>query len=540
MAHGSRDATAGVPAEAVTDARRTFLRSGQVAPEVRAAIQQSWARSARLGVDPDELHADHDATDDADQEVFERIRDVLARAAESFAGEPVSIIFAAPSGRVIHWHCSDPSLARQLEAVSLVPGVAYGEQHVGTNGIGTALELARPTLVVGGEHFNERLSVFACAGAPLHHPVTGALLGVVDITCAADMSNALLLASARSIASQLQDALLAQVSGRDLSLLRDYLTTSQSEAGPVLALGDDLLMLNQSAQDLLNDVDRAALVDRSAESAHDPTPRTFETDLPSGAVARLRYEPTFHHGTTVGGVFRVRLDEGSDGDVPRTPTGRRTSAVPSPALPGVVGSSPAWTGAVTLVRQHLLRQRTVLVQGEPGVGKLALIKAVHYAHNGSLHVRVFDCAVIDDLDRWIERLVDDLDTGVGTMVLQHLERLPVVAVAPVAALLREYAATSSAEGPRWVLATRTHTGRSSAIDALLAPLFEATVELAPLRSRAEDLAPLARTFLEHAAGPSGCGSPRRRSTSSRRCPGRATSPSCSRPCATPYAGTATG
>lgn len=481
---------------AVADARKLFISKGKIASIVRPPIHQSWARSAALGVDPADLHAGHySPVNDAEDDVFERIRGVLAGAAEAFHGEPVSIIFAAASGKVIHWHCPDRDLGRQLESVSLVPGVSYGEAQVGTNGIGTALELASPTLVVGEEHFNQRLSVFACAGAPLHHPVTGALLGVVDITCAADRANPLLLSTARSIASQLQDALLAQVSSTDMALLRDYLATSRESGGATVAFGNDLLILNRDAQALLGPDDRAALIDRSAESALDPTPRTFHADLPSGAVAQLRYEPTFHGGSVVGGVFRVEVDG------PDSLSTQPDSPAPPVTLPGVVGMSPGWLAAVAQVCRHLAHQRTVILQGEPGVGKLALLKAVHYNAHGSLQVRVFDCAAVTDFDRWISLLWEELAGGVGTVVLQHLERLPAVAVAPLADALREHAATTSVDGPHWVVATQSITDRPNAIDTLIAPFFGATVTLPPLRRRPVDVPLLAQRFAESAAGP---------------------------------------
>ncbi|MDF8265198.1 sigma-54-dependent Fis family transcriptional regulator [Luteipulveratus flavus] len=492
MAEHVSDVTGERTAGAVSQARAQFLESG-AAPSVRSQIQLSWARSASLGVDPSELHPVRPRDDDRGDEVFDRVGDVLARAATAFEGEPVSIIFAAPSGRVLHWYCADAALRGRLEAVSLVPGVGYGEAHVGTNGIGTALELGRPTLVVGQEHFNERLSMFACAGAPLHHPVTGALLGVVDITCAASLANPLLLGTARAIAVQLQDALAAQLSGRDTALLRDYLATSRDGSEPVLALSDDVLMLNRSAQDLLSPQDRAAVVSRTSQTRVIATAHSFRANLPSGAVADLSYAPTFHHGALVGGVLRLQLDPTQDEPVQASP-----EPPVRPTLPGVVGVSEAWTDAVGRVRELVAHQRTVLVRGEAGVGKLSLLKAVHFGANGSLHIRVFDCAAVGDVDRWIDRLCDDLEDGCGTIVLQHLERLPAVAVEPLVRLLRQHAPTSSVEGPHWIVATHTVSARPTAIDAVVAPHFDATVTLAPLRERPDDIPVLARSMMQNA------------------------------------------
>ena len=54
--------------------------------------------------------------------------------------------------------------------VGLSPGFYYAERSVGTNGIGTALEVGAPTHVFGHEHFAERLEDLACAGVPVLKP----------------------------------------------------------------------------------------------------------------------------------------------------------------------------------------------------------------------------------------------------------------------------------------------------------------------------------------------------------------------------------
>lgn len=114
----------------------------------------------------------------------------------------------------------------------LVPGFSYAEQHVGTNGIGTALEGRRPTEVFGHEHFVEHLEDLACAGAPIRHPVTGKILGVIDLTCWRTEANALMVATAATTARRIEEALLAASGRHELTLLHDYLTAVQRGATP--------------------------------------------------------------------------------------------------------------------------------------------------------------------------------------------------------------------------------------------------------------------------------------------------------------------
>jgi hypothetical protein len=57
-------------------------------------------------------------------------------------------------------------------------GFVLSEDTVGTNGVGTPLEEGRPVGVNGTRSFDAT----SCAGAPVRHPVTGRLEGVVSLT----------------------------------------------------------------------------------------------------------------------------------------------------------------------------------------------------------------------------------------------------------------------------------------------------------------------------------------------------------------------
>ena len=103
----------------------------------------------------------------------------------------------------------DGELERHLDRVLLAPGFSYAEEFVGTNGIGTALEVGGPTHVFGHEHYAENLEDLACAGVPIHHPITGRLVGAVDLTCWRKDAGPLLLTLAKTTAEQIRQALLA-------------------------------------------------------------------------------------------------------------------------------------------------------------------------------------------------------------------------------------------------------------------------------------------------------------------------------------------
>ena len=97
---------------------------------------------------------------------------MLREAAEQFATEPVSVILCDANGVVLSRDTGDSAPRAAPRPRLAGPGFSYAEQHVGTNGIGTALEGGGPAQVFGHEHYVEHLEELACAGVPVRHPVT--------------------------------------------------------------------------------------------------------------------------------------------------------------------------------------------------------------------------------------------------------------------------------------------------------------------------------------------------------------------------------
>jgi GAF domain-containing protein len=61
-------------------------------------------------------------------------------------------------------------------------GSNWSELSIGTNAMGTALAERHPLQVFCTEPFTETVHGWACSAAPVHHPRTGQVLGVVNLT----------------------------------------------------------------------------------------------------------------------------------------------------------------------------------------------------------------------------------------------------------------------------------------------------------------------------------------------------------------------
>ncbi|MBV8992461.1 MAG: GAF domain-containing protein [Pseudonocardiales bacterium] len=474
----------------LAQARERFLTSEPVKTGVvRDTILASWNRSRDWQVATDCLELPFKPNFDRKSRLASCADGPISAAYAQHADEPISIILTDAAGVVLDRRTGDSRLQHKLDKVWLAPGFSYAEQFAGTNGIGTTLEGGAPAHVFGHEHYVEHLEDLACAGAPIRHPTTGKVLGILDLTCWRTDANPAMIAAASSIAAQIEEALLAQIGRRELALLHDYLLACRRNRGCVLAISTDLLMMNDSARELIDPQDQVVLLGQAAEALAGGKTRVFHTSLPSGATARISCKPCWSESAPIGGIVQVQLLASE----PATCSADRGTTARSHTMPGVVGSSMPWVRCCTMVQAHLRAGEWVDLAGEVGVGKLTVAAGVHRAGAPGAHLRVLDADDCTSAEQWLNVVADELALRAGTLVLRHVDRLPADVLQALAELLA--AARRNAHSPRsWVVATRSSSvPRSDELDNLIG-CFSCSVQVPPLRHHIEDLPELVRVL----------------------------------------------
>lgn len=433
------------------------------------------------------VDADHPAptfVDAVDSEslLVRAARPVLASLSAELANEPVCLILTDNNGVVLSRGGGDNSLIGALDAVRLAPGFCYGESDVGTNGIGTALEIGGPILVDGNEHYTDNLRTFSCAGALITHPVTGALLGVIDITTQAKNSNPLLLSFAKLAARRIQERILEEANELDGALLGGYYAACRHSGGPVIAVGEQVFMMNSLAQRHFDANDQAALLEQSRETIGRVNAGAFLADLPSGITARLAYQPTFVGERLAGGIIQVKEQRMS-----------RRGGAPVPALPGLAGTSASWRRVSQEVLESVRRADWLVLQGEAGVGKLALATAAHQAAHRQCRLAVVDAAGGDDV---VDQAEVELEGG-ADLVVRRAHLLSADQLDGLTGLFQQIHDNSVARDP-WVALTVQDEQTDAEIGLHLLHLFPRTVSVPPLRHHLEDLPALVRLLLNRA------------------------------------------
>lgn len=184
------------------------------APEVPRRLLASWQRSEGYGVPAESVEPVFTGTDNLESLFAECGNEVLLDLHRTLDGEPVSMMLTDADGVVLSRMSGDHGLLRALDEVHLAPGFAYAERDVGTNGLGLALADRAPTLVRADQHYAMSLCTFTCAAVPVLDATTGRLEGCVNLTTWSQSSSELLLALARSAASNTAALMLARSNGR--------------------------------------------------------------------------------------------------------------------------------------------------------------------------------------------------------------------------------------------------------------------------------------------------------------------------------------
>lgn len=247
-----------------------FVEHGDGAESlVRPEILQSWQRShaaVTLDVTAAPLADESDTRSSWHgsplQVAVERVEAELRRTAED--GDLVLAVTDADT-RIL-WTYGGRVMRRKAETVNFVAGGRWDDRSVGTNALDLAQRLHAPAMVFSAEHYAPIVHNWVCWAAPVHDPVTGRQLGVLDLSTTWDRTHPIGLATARVMARLIETAMphsptayavddADAVPGLSLSLLgnaeawldgqRLLLNRRQTEILALLALHPEGLSLEQ-------------------------------------------------------------------------------------------------------------------------------------------------------------------------------------------------------------------------------------------------------------------------------------------------------
>jgi transcriptional regulator of acetoin/glycerol metabolism len=188
-----------------------FVEEGDGAASlVRPEILRSWRRSMpRVSRDVAEAPLDDESEarafwhDSPLQRAVSSVEAELRRTAED--GDLVLAITDQQT-RIL-WTYGGRVMRRKAESVNFVPAARWDDESVGTNALDLATRLKRPAMVFSAEHYAPIVHNWVCWAAPVHDPVSGTQLGVVDLSTTWDRTHPIGLATARVLARLIETAM---------------------------------------------------------------------------------------------------------------------------------------------------------------------------------------------------------------------------------------------------------------------------------------------------------------------------------------------
>nr|WP_088328282.1 sigma-54-dependent Fis family transcriptional regulator [Bacillus cereus] len=257
-----------------------------------------------------------------------------------------------PDGYVLSLSGNQQTLKR-AKHINFIEGVKWTEAAVGTNAIGTALEIEEAIMISGTEHYSVASHSWSCAAAPIHND-DGKLIGVLDFSCPIEFSHPYMLGMVTSIAHAIERECSTRVHQNELHLIHRFIDVIDSDEQVVICNHRDVIVsASKSVRERVSNWSRMKL----------------EDFMQNGLKPKLEV-PVYSNDRMIGKCIYVK--ENKQGNLFST-----ASLINGITFPGVIGTSSAFQHTLEEIKLVSPTDASVYVCGETGVGKEYVARAIH-------------------------------------------------------------------------------------------------------------------------------------------------------------------
>lgn len=257
-----------------------------------------------------------------------------------------------PDGYVLSLSGNKQTLKR-AKHINFIEGVKWTEAAVGTNAIGTALEIEEAIMISGTEHYSVASHSWSCAAAPIHND-DGKLIGVLDFSCPIEFSHPYMLGMVTSIAHAIERECSIRVHQNELHLIHRFLDVIDSDEQVVICNHRDVIVsASKSVRERINNWSRMKL----------------EELMHHGLETKLEI-PVYSNERMIGKCMYLKENKQMN-------TYSALTFIKGITFPGVTGTSKAFQHTLEEIKLVSPTEASVYVCGETGVGKEYVAKAIH-------------------------------------------------------------------------------------------------------------------------------------------------------------------
>lgn len=257
-----------------------------------------------------------------------------------------------PDGYVLSLSGNKQTLKR-AKHINFIEGVKWTEAAVGTNAIGTALEIEEAIMISGTEHYSVASHSWSCAAAPIHND-DGKLIGVLDFSCPIEFSHPYMLGMVTSIAHAIERECSIRVHQNELHLIHRFLDVIDSDEQVVICNHRDVIVsASKSVRERINNWSRMKL----------------EELMHHGLETKLEI-PVYSNERMIGKCMYLKENKQMN-------TYSALTFIKGITFPGVTGTSKAFQHTLEEIKLVSPTEASVYVCGETGVGKEYVARAIH-------------------------------------------------------------------------------------------------------------------------------------------------------------------
>ncbi len=269
--------------------------------EMGKDINESWLRCISEGLDPFNDPKQSVISSIELKEIKERnesIRRIIIPELEllysQIAGTNFMVAYSDEKGLVLDT-IYDKSCLQTDVGKTVIPGSIWAEKICGTNGLGLSVELKKPTIVSGKEHFFTAHENISCFASPIIN-YDGKIIGIIDASTDSMSREQHTLALVRLATRSIETKLFIKKFENELIISfhprQEYLTTTS--VGMLAINGDGLIVgANNNAKIMLN-----GLVDLKNENFNKIFTTSFSS-IASDILNNKTLKITDHLGSSV-------------------------------------------------------------------------------------------------------------------------------------------------------------------------------------------------------------------------------------------------
>ncbi|BCB37744.1 sigma-54-dependent transcriptional activator [Bacillus cereus] len=257
-----------------------------------------------------------------------------------------------PDGYVLSLSGNEQTLKR-AKHINFIEGVKWTEATVGTNAIGTALEIEEAIMISGTEHYSVASHSWSCAAAPIHND-DGKLIGVLDFSCPIEFSHPYMLGMVTSIAHAIERECSIRVHQNELHLIHRFLDVIDSNEQVVICNHRNVIVSASK---------------RVRERVTNWSRMKLEDLMHYGLKTKLEV-PVYSNNRMIGKCIYVKENK-------QEKLFSTSPFINGITFPGVIGTSDAFQHTLEEIKLVSPTDASVYVCGETGVGKEYVARAIH-------------------------------------------------------------------------------------------------------------------------------------------------------------------